>query len=116
MLVSPLDASNILFQLAKNPDFENEAKLWDEIELVLGDSGDKFRQNIRKEYSDKQHRDLIALCAQKQKDISKNIALMLKLLEKWPDQISQLGPQMAENLLIEEKKAQGRMSVLLRQK
>ena len=26
--------------------------------------------------------------------------------EKWPDQISQLGPQMAENLLQEEKKLQ----------
>ena len=50
LIVSPLDASNILFQLAKNPDFENEAKLWDEVELVLGESGDKFRQDIRKEY------------------------------------------------------------------
>ena len=35
---------------------------------------------------------------------------MLKLLEKWPDQISQLGPQMAENLLLEEKKTQGQLS------
>jgi len=104
--VSPLDASNILFQLAKNNEFENETRLWEEVELVLNSEADPFRQRILKEYSDKQHRDLIASCAIKQKHISKNIALMLKLLEKWPDQISQLGPQMAENLLQEEKKLQ----------
>ena len=80
--VSPLDASNLLFQLAKNVDFENETKLWDEVELVLNSENDQFRKRILEQYSDKQHRDLIASCAIKQKHISKNIALMLKLLGK----------------------------------
>ena len=77
-----MDASNILFQLVKNDDFEHETRLWEEVELVLNSENDPFRQRILKEYSDKQHRDLIASCAIKQKDISKNIALMLKLLGK----------------------------------
>ena len=48
--VSPLDASNILFQLAKNNEFENETRLWEEVELVLNSEADPFRQRILKEY------------------------------------------------------------------
>ena len=43
---------------------------------------DDFRKSILNEFQGKQHRDLIVWCATKQKDITKNISLMLMLIGK----------------------------------
>ena len=70
-----------------------------------------FRKEILKIYDGKTLRSLIIECAAKQTDIHKNVELMLMLLNKWPEQIANIGPQMTEKLLNEEKKTQSALPV-----
>ena len=53
--------------------------------------------------SGKQHRELITDCAAKQSDIHKHVDLMIRLVTTYSDHISNIGPQMADKLLNDEK-------------
>lgn len=103
---SPKDAANVILSLVKNKEFSNEPELWNEVERLLkSDTSEQnaFRAQIMIALGPKNHRELIIEFANKQKDITKNVDMMLRLIDKWPEHIQAVGPQLTEKLLQEEK-------------